>query len=108
MNGLKGNQKPLEWKLLWRIIVYHEGGICDRKCPDLRKLEKNTSIIERCLNWLLEQGFLSKYVDEFIWDDTLPRYELNWENVKGKLEISPPPPLEPISLEKFEEMLRDN
>ena len=29
---LGGNKRPLEWRLLWNTIKYHEEGICDRKC----------------------------------------------------------------------------
>lgn len=97
--GLKGNQRPNEWKLLWTIIRNHEGGICDIECKDLIKVIRNPDKRLGGINWLHNKNYLRE-LDDTLWawpdSQTFTRFEINWSSVKTQLGVDPPQPLTPI------------
>lgn len=97
---LKGRRRPLEWRVLWKIIKEHEEGICDIACRDLRKLVSKG--LQRILEWLREKGYLNPVDIDNAWDAPATQYKLNWEVVKEKLDVYPPLPLQPISPEDIQ------
>jgi three-Cys-motif partner protein len=101
LEGLTGNQRPLTWRLLWRTIKQHEGGVCDPLCKDFADLEPNRSSVRDALRWLYSEGYLELLNVENAWNETIRRYRLNWKIVKKNLGVEPPPVLRPISSEEF-------
>ena len=99
--GLRGNRRPLVWKILWKTIKDHEDGICDCACRDFRKEDSRINVIQRALVWLNSEGYLDKLQIEDAWGSGLPRYVLNWGVVKQKLGVDQPPELTPLSPEDF-------
>ncbi len=97
--GLKGRKRPLQWKILWLIIRQHEGGICDCECRDFVNMEPNFLKRKFALEWLENRAYLEKVDIEHAWDAAINQYRLNWEFVKEKLGVGPPPSLEPLSPE---------
>ena len=96
---LSGRRRPLQWRILWKTITQHEEGICDCLCPDLMKIELDTQVL---LTWLEEKGYLNLVHIENAWKHPIKQYELNWEFIKEKLGVAPPPPLRPLSVEEIE------
>lgn len=96
--GLSGNRRPLQWKLLWRTIIQHEEGICDRCCSDFKEIENNEELIQLSLDWLQNAGYLTYYPTDNEWDPSINQYRLNWPVLKGCLDIDPPQLLKPLSL----------
>jgi three-Cys-motif partner protein len=102
--NIKGRaRKPIEWKILWRIIRQHEDGLCDPLCEDLRHLENNPLKIKQTLDWLKEQQYLESVPIKDAWNSPIGRfrYKLNWGSVTTNLGISHPEDLKPISPEQF-------
>ena len=94
--GLKGNRKPLEWKILWKIIKYHEGEICDALCVDFQS-EGSTDGIQKALEWLEAQGYLHEIKGiEPMWDEVHPRYKLDWGFVSSTFRVDAPTLLVPL------------
>jgi len=90
------NQRPLEWKILWKLIM-QEDGVRDRLCPDLREVHHDMIIIQRCLNWLLERKYLETITLDSAWYDSIPKYQLNWPILNERLRIPSPPEIRPLS-----------
>lgn len=90
-------EEPLGFKFLWRIMKYHEGGVCDQECWDLREIAEDYETRQSTLNWLLAKGYL-KTIDfgERPWEPYWLRYELDWSQVEGKLDVHRPPELTPL------------
>lgn len=103
LTGLTGRRKPLKWRILWKTIKYHEGGMCDCLCRDFEELEPNTKYVELALNWLYSKGYLELLNVENAWQYPIKRYRLKWQTIKSVLNVDPPPELKPISPEEFEE-----
>lgn len=99
LENIAGNRKPIEWKILWRVIREHEEGICDRLCPDLRQIEPYLIPRRAALQWLVEKGYLDLLKIEHAWKLMENRYIVNWETVKERLEVDPPLPLVPLQAE---------
>ena len=99
--GITGRRKPLVWKILWKVIKGHEGGICDYYCRDFKKDSPVPEIIQNRLEWLRSKGYLEYYKVEDAWESSLDRYILNWDFVKQKLGVNPPPRLSPLSPDDF-------
>ena len=99
LQGLRGNQRPNVWKILWRIIRYLEGSICDSECKELIDVIDNLSARQIALEWLHNQYYL-KELKHILWAwpnaQLFTRFVINWATVKEKLGIDPPPRLEPI------------
>jgi three-Cys-motif partner protein len=100
--NLTGVRKPLEWKLLWKAIKNHEGGICDCYCRDFQD-DSYPAGIQLALKWLQDRDYLQTIEIENAWQSPINRYRLNWEVIKRNLNVSCPSQLEPLSPEDFAE-----
>jgi len=96
--GLKGTQRPTEWKTLWSVIKGHEEGICDPYCKDLIGIESQEQKRVILLEWLAQKGYLIKNGLNNPWKIPIMQYVINWQAVRQTLDISTPPPLHPLSL----------
>jgi three-Cys-motif partner protein len=96
--GLTGNQRPSYWKMLWEIIKDHEEGICDFLCRDLINVENDNNNRQKILKWLAEKGYLKTFYVDNAWNAQITQYQLNWSQIGEKLNIQPPPSLNPLSL----------
>ena len=111
--NLTKRQRPLQWRLLWKTIKQHEGGVCDCYCKDFREDEPDVESIETSLHWLFKKGYLRSFKIRNAWNSPIKRYKIDWKMVKDKLKVNAPPKLRPISPEKFtqaqflQELLRD-
>ena len=56
-----GRKRPIEWRILWRTIKYHEEGICDYLCRDFQKIEPDTNELNSAIKWLYSKR-LSKII----------------------------------------------
>jgi hypothetical protein len=101
LKGLRGNQRPPEWKLLWNTITKHEEGVCDQFCVDYDRINIGRNPNERqvYLEWLENEGYLIEWNVENAWDQSIKQYKINWNGLKIKLGIDPPLPLRPLSSE---------
>ena len=54
--GLRGRERPLQWKMLWKIIRDHEDGVCDALCSDFTDMERANWKIQDMLDWLEKAG----------------------------------------------------
>ena len=97
--GLGRKRRPLEWKILWRIIGQHEGGVCDYMCSDFAGLERHPIKRQFALSWLADEGYLRVVSVKNVWDSSVIQYKLNWGAVKDRLGVDPPLPLRPVSPE---------
>lgn len=97
--GLRKPRRPLQWRVLWKIITQHEEGICDCMCKDLRNIEPDPANSQLLLDWLEEKRYLTQVNFENAWDFSIKQYKLDWKVVKQKLGVDPPPPLRPLSPE---------
>lgn len=99
LKGLRGNQRPEEWKILWTIIREHQGGICDPECRSLKTKVNYPNQVYSSLDWLTANNYVLPLSNiEWAWPEyqELPRYEVNWKKVNVIFGIKPPPPLVPI------------
>jgi len=101
-HGLQGKRRPMEWRLLWRIITQHEDGRCDCMCSDFGELTENPVKTQRVLEWLADKGYLQESRVELAWNmgELIKLYKLKWEVVKSNLRIEAPAPLSPLSSEQ--------
>jgi len=88
--------KPLEFRILWKVIKEHEEGYCDVLCQDLMKEDQSFGRRRNALDWLQEKGYLEPVHYDNVWGKHPPRYLLNWRLVEQKLGVSAPPPLTPL------------
>lgn len=98
LRGLKGNQRPGEWKLLWRVITEHEEGLCDCNCRDFHDIDS----VQNRLDWLAKNEYLRVINIENAWKSAIKQYQLDWDIITKKLAINPPPELIPISPEDIQ------
>jgi len=101
--GLSGNKRPLSWKVLWKIIVQHEDGVCDKKCRDLIELDNDINKIQESLDWLCSHGYLDSSPSSYHWAEHILQYVLNWNTVKDKLGVTQPLEFRPVSQEQIHE-----
>lgn len=100
--GLKPQERPLEWKMLWDIIKNHEEGLCDIESPNLVKMEKDDTIRQAALEWLEENDYIEPvYNLNLKWEFHPQIYQLNWEKIENTLGVHPPHKLEPLHPESF-------
>lgn len=97
MIGMTGNRKPIEWKMLWRVIREHEEGMCDPLCRDLRDIALHPHPRRSALQWLENNDYLSEFGVENAWRVEENRYIVNWRTLKKRLGVCPPPALTPLS-----------
>ena len=95
--GFVGQRKPLEFKMLWKIIKEHEDGFCDSMCEDLKEDEPLVFKREMVLTWLAQQRYIVpvSYPNE-LWRQRWQTYKLNWSVVTAKLGVPAPVPLVPM------------
>jgi len=98
--GLSGKERPLPWKVLWKIIVQHEDGVSDKHCKDFKELNNNNNIIQISLDWLCAHDYLYICSSSNHWGDQIQQYVLNWNTVKEKLEVNQPIDFRPVSQEQ--------
>ena len=100
--GLRGKTRPLEWKILWKIITQHEDGRCDCMCRDLCDIADNLVKAQRMLEWLEDKRYLETISTEIAWKigDIIKLYKLDWKIVTNNLGIEAPSPLTPLSPEQ--------
>jgi three-Cys-motif partner protein len=103
LKGSDGRKKPISWRILWRIIKYHEEGICDCFCRDFEEIVPEPNVIQETLKWLLNKHYLEYFGIKGAWNFQIERFQLNWKIVRDRLNIEPPPELKPISPEKLGE-----
>lgn len=96
---LKGNQRPAEWKILWKIITQHEGGLCDCECRDVGEIGVPPYQIQAYLEWLEKEGYLVESDIKDAWNSETKQYILNWPVLKKRLDLDSPLPLKPLSPE---------
>jgi len=77
----------------------HEGGICDLRCEDLRKVESDPLVRQILLDWLEKNKYLNRLDIEDAWGSSENRYILNWAILRERLGIDPPIPLKPLAPE---------
>ena len=98
--GLKGNQRPKQWRVLWGTITGHEEGYCDYLCRDFEGIEPDEQKRKELLEWLANEGYLIPCKADNPWDIEITQYKVNWDVVKADLGIESPKPLEPLSLRR--------
>jgi len=96
--GLSGNRKPIQWRMLWCTITQHEEGICDYLCSDYNNIEPDDNKKQESLEWLESKEYLESYDADNAWGLSIKQYKLNWPKIKDRLAIDSPLPLEPLSL----------
>jgi three-Cys-motif partner protein len=96
--GLKGNQRPKQWRILWKTITGHEEGFCDHMCRDFEEIEQEEKEKIRLLEWLDNKGYLTRCETGNPWKFHVTQYRINWQSVRDILGVEPPLPLEPLSL----------
>jgi len=97
--GLVGNKRPLQWRILWKIIREHEDGVCDCMCKDLIEIEPDVINRQCLLDWLEEQEYLEPVDIENAWGYSMNQCRLNLAVLRQRLGVDPPPPLIPLSSE---------
>jgi len=98
--NLSGRRRPMEWRILWSVIMNHEDGRCDRLCRDFRDIEHDTSKTQLGLKWLMERGYLESDKTMNAWNSDVRSYRLKWKVVSKRLGIEMPPQLVPLSPEQ--------
>ena len=96
--GLSGRQRPLQWRILWTIIRYHEEGICDCMCSDFEDIESSHEKRQLLLEWLEDKKYLNRLNNDNAWKVPIIQYKLNWSIIKERLGIDPPPSFKPLAL----------
>jgi len=96
LRGLRRNQRPLQWRMLWKTVRDHEEGICDGGCTDLLEIEPNHERIQFHLDWLELKGYLARFAIENAWSLPVKQYKLNWPVLRENLGINHPPQLTPL------------
>ena len=96
--GLRGNRRPLQWRMLWCVITEHEEGICDYTCRDFEGIEQDEAIRQTTLEWLESAGYLVQQNSTNAWQLPIQQYRLNWTTIRDNLRVEPPTPFEPLSL----------
>lgn len=96
VSHLREKTRPIEFRILWKVIREHEEGFCDVMCQDLMKIERDFGRRRQALEWLRDQGYIktSRFDDE--WGAHAPTFMLNWPFIENKLGVKPPAPLRPL------------
>ncbi|MBF8303809.1 MAG: hypothetical protein HW399_184 [Dehalococcoidia bacterium] len=95
---LHGNQRPRQWKILWKAITGHEEGICDSQCKDFIEMESIESERDKLLEWLAHNKYLTGRASDNPWNLRIKQYMVNWDVIKQILGVEPPNPLQPLSI----------
>lgn len=94
--GLRGNNRPLQWRILWKIIK-HEGGVCDCICPDFNDVGTTFHERQQYLSWLENVGYIKEWNIVNAWDNSIKQYILDWTYLNDNLGVTAPKPLIPLS-----------
>ena len=105
VQGYRGNERPLYWRYLNKVIHEHEEGICDIYCQDLWDLTRSQDPWQEridCLNWLADNKYLDRIQSLTLeWPEKkIPFYRLNWDIVTKRLGVDPPLPFTPLKPKK--------
>jgi len=100
--NISGRKRPLQWLMLWKVIRYHEGGVCDIMCRDLVDLEPDEEERQRSLDWLSSEGYLEPWDIPNAWESSIRQFKLNWKTVSMRLGVRRPQPLIPLTPEQIE------
>jgi len=95
--GLVPPSKPLEFKILWKVIKEHEEGYCDVYCQDLMREDQSFERRRNALGWLHDKGYLNRVHYNDVWGKHPPTYLLDWQLAEQRLGVSAPFPLTPLS-----------
>lgn len=95
---IHGNQRPLTWKMLWRMITNPWDCIVDKMSSDFDDLSSDPDSRQLVLRWLEQNGYLSQVRQENAWGLKIEQYHLDIIGVKARLGIDPPPDLRPLAL----------
>jgi hypothetical protein len=101
LKHISGRKRPLQWKILWKIITQHEDGVCERECRDFKDLDNNIDVIQKGLNWLCEHNYLQLSPLSRHWGVSIPQYVLKWGKTEERLKLTRPPEFQPISREQL-------
>jgi three-Cys-motif partner protein len=101
--GLRGKERPSEWKVLWDIIKTHEEGRCDCRCSDLCATAGDPTRVMGILKWLASNRYLKETKTRVAWENErdIKIYRLNWPIVKSALGVTASLPLIPLSSERM-------
>ena len=102
--NLGRNRRPIEWRILWKIVKQHEGSLCDYRCNDLIREEPDKTVRINALHWLLENDYLKLVKIDNAWEHRMHRYRIKWGTVKLKLGIEAQPKLRAISPQQLKLM----
>jgi len=94
--GLRRNQRPKQWRILWSTIYGHEEGYCDYLCRDFEGIEPDEQRREESLEWLANNGYLIPLRNDNPWNIEITQYQVNWDIIRTELGIEPPNSLEPL------------
>lgn len=101
--GLSGNRRPDVWKILWKVVREHEGGVCDALCDDLQEVGGNYNGVVPSLKWLQSKGYLNPIppmTDAWSFalrNEIYKQYALDWPVCRQRLGVDPPQALSPLS-----------
>lgn len=98
---LGGNQRPLEWKLLWNFIKNYNNGKFDMLSRDVYQIEENLYNVKKAIEWLEKFGYIKEYSIINYNGRDVGRYELNWNLITERLLLEKPPPFIPLTDKNF-------
>ncbi len=97
LTGLSGNQRSVEWKVLWQVIRNCEGGLCDLACTQILRQGALLEVVG-AMEWLEDNGYLTPLQGiPSAWSRNPPRLKLDWQIVGLRLEVNPPDELKPVT-----------
>jgi three-Cys-motif partner protein len=97
-SGLTRAKRPLQWRVLWKVISEHEEGIADCMCSDFSDIGHDPSERQSLLEWLEEKHYLRKITNENAWGWKVFKYQLDWSTTAERLQVSIPAVFKPLSL----------
>ena len=74
----------------------HEDGFCDKKCKDLLAIVPNEEHLQNILEWLELEDYICKVKSlTTVWQEAPQMYQLDWNFLESKLNVSKPAELVP-------------
>ncbi|MFQ5833946.1 MAG: hypothetical protein ACE5H4_14665 [Candidatus Thorarchaeota archaeon] len=96
----KGQKRPSEWRVLWKVAREFADGTCDQNCKSLIDIAGSSAEVERCLEWSESEGFLTRETKiPWAWakHPQFPRFRANYNRLNEVLGISLPLPMRPLT-----------